>query len=229
MQNDESTPKDKWNSYDFIEEHLFNAELSWEESQRRYDQWARDGSYDKILGNQPTVYNAPLAFHDGMIDLFQDKTAVRILDVACGTGLSGQVLHDLGYTNIDGLDASAGSIEIARKKGIYTKFHNCKIGGDTPVPIPDNTYDAACMSGAFAPGHLPLSALPEIIRIIKPGGYFMNCMREEFFTSVPEYANKFLPLLESMVKDGKIRQVAWTIYPHHYLNNDGVRMIYQKL
>ncbi|GFO12657.1 Williams-Beuren syndrome chromosomal region 27 protein [Plakobranchus ocellatus] len=192
MQKDEATPTDKWDSYDFMEKRLYNPELTWEESQSLYDQWARDGSYDKTLGNQPTVYNAPLAFREDMIDLFPDKTAVRVLDVACGTGLLGQALHDLGYTNIDGLDPSVGSIEVARKKGIYTKFYTCKIGGDTPVPIPDNTYDAVCMSGAFVRGHLPLSALTEIIRIAKPGGYFINCMRQDFLTSVPEYANKYV-------------------------------------
>ena len=41
--------------------------------------------------------------------------------------------------------------------------------GDHHIDVADNTYDAAVVAGAFVPGHLPLKAWDEMLRICKPG------------------------------------------------------------
>ena len=42
-----------------------------------------------------------------------------ILDMGWGTGLIGVKLAEKGYTNIDGVDASPGILDVARQKNIY--------------------------------------------------------------------------------------------------------------
>ncbi|GFO11190.1 Williams-Beuren syndrome chromosomal region 27 protein [Plakobranchus ocellatus] len=237
MQSDKLDSPEQWASHDFIEKTMFDTNLTYEESQLRYSHWVTKGCYDKTFANKPTVYAGPNALREGMKDLIADKSSARVLDIGCRTGLTGEILLELGYTNFDGLDPSKESLKIAREKGIFQNLYDCAMGGDTPVDIPDNTYDALCMSGVCAPGQLPVSALPELFRILKPvtifseklGGYLLNCMREAFLETVPAYANRFVPLLETMEKEGKIHQVEWKIYPHHYMDREGVRMIYQKL
>jgi predicted TPR repeat methyltransferase len=41
------------------------------------------------------------------------------LDLGCGTGLVGEYLAKIGYTNIDGVDASEGMIRLANAKNVY--------------------------------------------------------------------------------------------------------------
>lgn len=42
--------------------------------------------------------------------------------MGCGTGLVGQYLFERGFKNIVGVDASAGMIEKATLKGVYSEF-----------------------------------------------------------------------------------------------------------
>ena len=41
------------------------------------------------------------------------ETLSRILDAACGSGLTGTALRDLGYENIEGIDISAGLLALS--------------------------------------------------------------------------------------------------------------------
>ncbi|RUS88436.1 hypothetical protein EGW08_003773, partial [Elysia chlorotica] len=91
------------------------------------------------------------------------------------------------------------------------------------------SYDAVTASGCFCAGHVPCTAIFEIFRLLKPGGYFLNCMREEYLYEVPEYKDRLVRMLNDLEKQGLIKSVEWTVYPNHYVGKPGVRMIYQKL
>ena len=41
--------------------------------------------------------------------------------------------------------------------------------GHHHIDVEDDTYDAAVVAGAFVPGHCPLTALDEMVRVCKPG------------------------------------------------------------
>jgi predicted TPR repeat methyltransferase len=40
----------------------------------------------------------------------ENVPAAHVLDMGCGTGLVGKYLNELGFRNIEGIDASAGMI-----------------------------------------------------------------------------------------------------------------------
>ena len=88
-----------------------------EEVRDYYDQWAE--VYDEELTEnsyqQPRRCAMELARH------LNDRSA-RILDVGCGTGLSGIALSEAGYSHIDGCDLSQGMLEKAFKTEIYSKL-----------------------------------------------------------------------------------------------------------
>ena len=44
---------------------------------------------------------------------------VAILDVACGTGMFGRLLHNQGYTNMVGSDATPNFVKVSKETGIY--------------------------------------------------------------------------------------------------------------
>ncbi|GFR61913.1 Williams-Beuren syndrome chromosomal region 27 protein [Elysia marginata] len=133
-----------------------------------------------------------------MARLFSDKSSVRVLDVGAGTGLTG--------------------VEVGGLKFLHAHKYARNL---------QNSYDAVCIVGSFGPGAIPPSALSEFARVIKPGGYIVNCMREEYIWTVPQYKDKLVPYLEDMEKQGLIQQVEWYTYPGHYQDKAGVRMVYR--
>ena len=43
------------------------------------------------------------------------------------------------------------------------------LGDGNVADIDDDTYDVVTLSGGFVPGHVPLAAIHDLIRMCKPG------------------------------------------------------------
>jgi len=93
-----------------------------------------------------------------------------LVDIGCGTGLAAKALLALGFTNIDGIDLSPDMLLQASSGPIYRELIEADL--TAILPLSDNTYDAAVCTGTFTHGHVDATALDEIVRILKPGGYF---------------------------------------------------------
>lgn len=52
---------------------------------------------------------------------------------------------------------------------------------DKAGSIPAQSYDALVMSGAFSPGHLNPTHIPELLRITKQGGLIVIAMRLQWY------------------------------------------------
>jgi len=153
---------------------------------------------------------------------------LRIMDIAAGSGLSGQKLYDAGFHNLDALDPATDMMKAALKRGIYTKYYQDTIGYHQ-TELASNTSDAVVNSAGFAPGHCPPKALDEMIRICKPGGYVVNTMRLEYLVTMPEYhgLERHMDDLESK---GLWRRVdRYVTDRYFYFIKQGVTYIYQKL
>ena len=85
-----------------------------EELRRRYDLWAR--RYDQDIGHVED-YLAPIAVAKAAKEHLEPDA--RILDAGAGTGLSGQALRDVGFTNLTGVDFAEQMLARAAEKGIY--------------------------------------------------------------------------------------------------------------
>ena len=165
-----------------------------EEAKTLYRDWAV--SYDQHL-EQGLHYIAPAGIAQFLANALADRTAL-ILDVGCGTGLVGAYLVSHGYSAIDGLDFSAEMLSQARSKQVYQTL----IQGDlnTVLDISDQTYDAGISCGTFTHGHVEADALDEILRVLKPGGYFACTIHREVWQTAG-FENKFSELMASGVAD----------------------------
>jgi SAM-dependent methyltransferase len=128
-----------------------------------YDKWA--ATYDSEMGE--AGYRHPQA----CVALFARhvmRGSAPVLDAGAGTGLIGQWLQTLGYPQVEALDISAGMLEIARKKNLYSAYHQLALGG--PLPFADGAYAGVISAGVFTSGHVGVEGLDELVRICARGG-----------------------------------------------------------
>ncbi|XP_066921769.1 methyltransferase-like protein 27 [Clytia hemisphaerica] len=96
-----------------------------------------------------------------------------VLDLGCGTGISGMFLQKLGFRNIIGIDGSQEMIEQAQSKNLYRKLYKGKLTEyeDFSSLIEDSFFRSILCVGCISVGHIRITDfLPEISRILKDGG-----------------------------------------------------------
>ena len=140
----------------------------------RYDQWAKeyDGDLARDFGwLSPQRAAESLAQHvpkDGLV-----------LDAGAGTGLVGVLLDRLGYKRMVAMDLSHGMLEEARKKGVYSEFHQMVLG--EALDFPTGSFDAVISVGVLTVGHAQASSLEELVRVTRPGGHVVFSLRPDLY------------------------------------------------
>ena len=130
---------------------------------RLYNEWAKD--YDQQLWSSGNPY---IAIATGMVGRHVQDYGARILDAGCGTGNMAQVLHQMGYHNLEGLDPSEGMLVIAQSKNIYTTLHPALLSES--VDLEQESYDAVVAAGVLTHGHAPAESLHGILGLTKTNG-----------------------------------------------------------
>ncbi len=145
-----------------------------QELEERYDQWASD--YDNDLAEE-FVWHAPKT----AADLFAKHVpaGAKVLDAGAGTGLAGECLVELGYSDLHAMDLSLGMLEEARGKNIYKEFHQMTLG--EVLGYETDFFDAIISVGVFTTGHAPTHAFDELARITKPGGLIVFSLRVDLY------------------------------------------------
>ena len=141
-----------------------------------YDRWA--ASYDIELIEE-NGYAQPRRCAEMLARYLTDRRA-EILDIGCGTGLSGAALADAGYGVIDGCDFSAGMLAKARGTGFYRRLFSADLNAP-PLDATDAAYDAAVAVGVFGFGHVQPECLDEILRVVSPGAPLIIGLNEHFY------------------------------------------------
>ncbi|MEO0492947.1 MAG: class I SAM-dependent methyltransferase [Actinomycetota bacterium] len=147
----------------------------------RYDRWA--ARYD--------------ADHDDW-DWIGPEQAVRalstlgqvgtVLDAGCGTGRVGRALHAAGWTGtLVGVDLSAGMLAVAGETGRYERLVQATL---TAIPLDDDTVDAVIATGVFTHGHVGPEAFPEVLRVVRPGGWVIITCRDEVWDALEPAADE---------------------------------------
>jgi 2-polyprenyl-3-methyl-5-hydroxy-6-metoxy-1,4-benzoquinol methylase len=128
-----------------------------------YDEWASD--YDQQLWASGNPY---IAIATGLIGRHVRDYDAKILDAGCGTGNMAQVLHQMGYRNIEGLDPSSGMLAVAQRKEVYQQLHQLYL--DSRIDLADDSFDAVVAAGVLTHGHAPPESLDGILKLARPGG-----------------------------------------------------------
>lgn len=169
-----------------------------------YRQWAEKYDAD-TMGEKYVGPEVIAQFYDMVRAEFDPETPpqdAKVLDMGCGTGLSGPHLRARHYRNVDGCDLSPEMIEKAKSTNCYNKL---VAGVDLNVhneEMPDKHYDGIISSGVFTLGHVMPSCLYECIRLVRKGGLVVFNTRIRYARDT-DLAN----FLQGMEEKGEIKLV----------------------
>ena len=157
---------------DTVEQHMERVYQATSKSEidRAYDEWAN--TYDEQIDDIGWCI-PPLA--SVMLTRQLPSPAGPILDAGAGTGIMGELLAPLGYTSLAALDPSSGMLAVARRRQVYTHFHEMYLGPD--LDLPDAHFAAVVAVGVFTPGHAGPDGFEELIRVTQPGGPIIFSVR----------------------------------------------------
>ena len=175
--------------------------------ERDYDTFAETGNYDETFDDWGYVGPATAA---AILQNYVPKEG-RILDAACGSGLTGTALKNLGYANIEGIDISARLLEIAELTGAYARVERVDMQ-TFPLPFEDGEFDAVNFIGALTYFETN-EILREMCRIVRSGGHVVFSQRSDIMSD-QNYGEQ----LRELERDGIWRRTFGT-EPMPYLPN----------
>ena len=166
-----------------------------------YDEWA--GSYDSDL--RELGYVAPREATAVLADILPNQNSL-ILDGGCGTGLVGHYLQQQGFSQLHGCDYSTEMLQEAEKTDYY---HWLGVVDMTqPFPIESNLYDVSLCVGVLGPRLPAEPMLPELVRVVKPGGLVLVVIREQW------YVERLQTAVNQLLEAGRVTVVREEIRPY---------------
>ncbi|MDE5074048.1 MAG: class I SAM-dependent methyltransferase [Trichodesmium sp. St16_bin4-tuft] len=124
-------------------------------------------------------------------------------------------LKQKGYHYIDGCDLSEGMVEKARSTGAYDILESEIDFTKINEAYEDNQYHVTVCCGVFTLGRVPPTAISELIRITKPGGWVVTSTRKSYYDST-----NFQELCDTYEQEGKVKLVKY-IKDGPYLAEEG--------
>ncbi len=152
-------------------EHAYDL-ASGDATRALYRSWAQ--SYEREV--RENGYVTPARCAAALASRAVERDA-PLLDLGCGTGLSGEALRAAGFTTIDGTDFCEDMLEHARtKRGIYRTL----VLGDlaNPIPVAPGRYANAAAVGVFSPGHAPAAMMDDVLDRLPRGGCFVFSLND---------------------------------------------------
>ena len=164
--------------------------------------------YDKTMGDE--LWNPPQKatelFHKQLCGTGVRKDT-RILDVASGTGIVGEKLTSLGYTNITGVDLSEGMIKLAEEKGVYKEILKLDLNTTDGYDFikKHGRFDQIIAVGAFSKHLVQVSAMKMLVPwVIRPNGTFLFTLREPYLL---DEKTLFAETISQLEKNGFWRSI----------------------
>jgi SAM-dependent methyltransferase len=100
-----------------------------------------------------------------IINEFDLSSDANVLDVGTSTGANLQMLRDLGFIRITGLDQSPVAIQFCAGRG----FGQVRLGDVCALPFPDSSFDMVLATDIIEHVDDDLRGLRELRRVLKPG------------------------------------------------------------
>lgn len=167
-----------------------------------YRDWA--ATYDEEIS--ANGYASPVRTAEALVQCGAplDKP---VLDIGCGSGVSGLFLRDAGFTELHGSDFSPEMLALAKEKGLYKNLHQADLRD--PFEFVAEPFAVIAAIGVLAPGHAGPEVLATVVDLLTVGGMFGFSMNDHTLEN-PGYLRE----IARMVQEKRIR-VRWQDYGDH--------------
>ena len=155
---------------------------------RFYDDWATSYDSEITANGYATPGRCSMA-----LARFAD-TSNPVLDIGCGTGLSGLALREAGFALVDGTDLSTEMLDRARERGLYRHLFLGDL--NDPLPVPAGRYGAMAAVGVINPGHAPPDTIDQVLALLPAGGSIVFSLNDHALAE-PPYPEKVRTLVSS--------------------------------
>lgn len=166
-----------------------------------YSEWA--ATYDQEITRNG--YLSPQRSAEALKRFVEPDTP--ILDVGCGTGLSGAAFAAAGFTDISGADVNPEMLGQARSANVYRELWVADL--DDPFPFVPGTYGALAAIGVIGKGAGPSSLLGEALGALASGGHLVFTYND-FAIETPEFTGA----LDDAIESGLAEKVFGERGPH---------------
>lgn len=173
-----------------------------EATRRLYAEWA--ASYDSEIA--ANGYATPRRSAEALARHVADRTA-PVIDIGCGTGLSGLALRAAGFATIDGSDLTPEMLERAAARGLYRRLWIAD--ANALAPFPPGAYAHAAAIGVFGPGHAGPELVDAVMAALPPGGRFAFAFNDHTLAD-PAYEAG----VEALLRGGIARLLHHSHGPH---------------
>jgi 2-polyprenyl-3-methyl-5-hydroxy-6-metoxy-1,4-benzoquinol methylase len=112
-------------------------------------------------------------------EITQDQKDIPILDIGCGLGQLILRLEELGYSNLFGVDGSESAVQYIKTRVQHARVLHMDIEKDG-LPFPNEHFNIVICMEVFEHLYDPVSAVNEIARVIRPGGYGIFSFPNEY-------------------------------------------------
>ena len=106
-------------------------------------------------------------------------TEVCILDAGCGTGLSGQALHDRSFTHISGVDLSNQMLKQAEQREVYSSLRQADL--NKRLSFEDDAFGVVVCVAVLSHFSNAVPTMLEFCRVTQPGGYIIFSHRKDLY------------------------------------------------
>ena len=164
-----------------------------EKTRSFYGEWAI--SYDEEV--KANGYASPARTAAAMAEAVEDIGA-PLLDLGCGTGLSGEAFRAAGFSAIDGTDFSEEMLGFAETKGVYRQLFKGDL--NNPIPARPGDYANIVAVGVFSPGHAPADMINTVVALLQAKGCFGFSLNDHALEE-KEYEDRVKDLVDAGVAE----------------------------
>jgi len=185
-------------------DHLSGAYALKDETTTRnyYDDWADTYDIELVENGYVTPERCAKA-----LAKYATSSDIAVLDIGCGTGISGKALRREGFTNLTGTDISRKMLDKAIAGQVYD--HVWLSDSENPLPFETGKYQAITAIGVIGSGAAPLRVFHAAGDKLSSGDLFVLSLNDHALAIA-----EFPDAVDTSVANGRFKLLSKEYGPH---------------